>query len=600
MKPLQAMAALAFAAVACGGAQPRLTLFSTNWQDDRGTSIARVWETLERVPIPAAADVIVGVTERGDALIGLPISGERASRWTVSHALDARPVVAGDVVVGSGGGEIFAVDAATGRMVWRCPSGGLPLVGAGDDGSITVATFEQAGGLGSVLLAVRHDGEILRRIETDKALGAPAVVGHLAFVPWAGQYVSVIDLASGNETARVTLRQQMSHAWTQAQSLWFGQLGFTRFDQRISLASSGGATMTTVLSSDLPGTPTLMPPGVTPLPAAANAGDKVRLYARPAATDAGVTMSDGRFYATYFRVAMGFEVSGTKIDWVHVHAADFLGGAAGVGAVVLCDEQGKAVALDGKSGGILAEMDLGQPLRACVVNVDAAREGVGTPVVKPLAAQLEDAVRVDDPTITTAQRFLLRELAAVDDPSATRTLIDVASDPRASPDLVADARTALAKRRNGQTFMEQALERHFDFLKDVLSEPPVGPIAVALGAMKERAAAPLLAAHLLDPNDTPDDVKQTAAALAVVGGPDELLAMRQFFGMYRASAEDDDVAAAVVSIAEALLASADKGARAEVEVAANDSRTVPYTRDRLVQMLAAAQLDAGPAPSVAR
>jgi len=297
---------------------------------------------------------------------------------------------------------------------------------------------------------------------------------------------------------------------------------------------------------------------------------------------------------------MGFEVSGTKFDWVHVHAADFLGGAAGVGAVVLCDEQGKAVALDGKSGGILAEMDLGQPLRACVVNVDAAREGVGTPVVKPLAAQLEDAVRVDDPTITTAQRFLLRELAAVDDPSATRTLIDVASDPRASPDLVADARTALAKRRNGQTFMEQALERHFDFLKDVLSEPPVGPIAVALGAMKERAAAPLLAAHLLDPNDTPDDVKQTAAALAVVGGPDELLAMRQFFGMYRASAEDDDVAAAVVSIAEALLASADKGARAEVEVAANDSRTVPYTRDRLVQMLAAAQLDAGPAPSVAR
>jgi hypothetical protein len=110
--------------------------------------------------------------------------------------------------------------------------------------------------------------------------------------------------------------------------------------------------------------------------------------------------------------------------------------------------------------------------------------------------------------------------------------------------------------------------------------------------MKERAAAPLLAAHLLDPNDTADDVKQTAAALAIVGGPNELLAMRQFFGMYRANADDDDVAAAVVSVAEAMLASPEKGPRAEVQAAANDSRTVPYARDRLVEMIGAEQIDA--------
>lgn len=599
MKPLRIVAVAALAAASCGGTPARLALFSTNWQDDRGASIARVWRNVESIPIPPAADVVVGVDQRSDALIGLPIAADARSPWTVSHTLDARPIVAGNVVVGSGGGEVFALDAATGRILWRHPSGGLPLVGAGDDGTITVATFDQAGGLGSVLLAVRHDGEVVRRIETDKALGAPAVVGHLAFVPWAGQYVSVVDLSSGDELARVTLRQEMSHAWTQARSLWFGQLGFIRFDERISLASSGGATMTTVPSSDLPGTPTLMPPGVTPLPASANAGDKVRLYARPAATDSGVTISDGRFYATYFRVAMGFESSGSKIDWVHVHAADFLGGAAAAGAVVLCDEQGKVIAFDSKTGGILSELDLGRPLRACVVNVDAARPE-GRPEARPIVLQLEEAIRVDDPTITTAQRFLLRELAVVDDPSATKTLIDVASDPRASPDLVSDARTALAKRRNGQAYMEAALQRHFDYLRDILSEPPVGPIAVALGAMKERAAAPLLVAHLLDPNDTGDDVKQAAAALAVVAGPDELPAMRQFFAMYRASAEDDDVAAALVSIAEALLASTEKGARAEVEAAANDPRTVAYARDRIIEMLAAERPDAGAGPSVSK
>ena len=110
--------------------------------------------------------------------------------------------------------------------------------------------------------------------------------------------------------------------------------------------------------------------------------------------------------------------------------------------------------------------------------------------------------------------------------------------------------------------MEAALARHYDFLKDVLRTPPVGPIAHALGAMKEKAAAPLLASHLLDPADTEDDIKQTAAALAVLAGAGEVPALREFFGMYRATAEDDDMAAAVVNIGQALAATGDKAGRA--------------------------------------
>ncbi|MCP6769992.1 hypothetical protein NL529_34600, partial [Klebsiella pneumoniae] len=77
--------------------------------------------------------------------------------------------------------------------------------------------------------------------------------------------------------------------------------------------------------------------------------------------------------------------------------------------------------------------------------------------------------------------------------------VDLASDTRTGPDLLGDARAAIAKRRNGAAYMEAALGRHYDFLKDVLRAPPVGPVAHALGAMKERAAAPLLASHLFDP-----------------------------------------------------------------------------------------------------
>jgi len=104
---------------------------------------------------------------------------------------------------------------------------------------VTVVTFRKAGAVGNVLLAVAHDGEVVRQIETDKPLGVPAVLGRLAFVPWADQYVSVIDLANGDEAARVTLREQTSRAWTQGGSLWFGEAGYIRFDEHIKDASKG-------------------------------------------------------------------------------------------------------------------------------------------------------------------------------------------------------------------------------------------------------------------------------------------------------------------------------------------------------------------------
>ncbi len=596
------LAALAATVASCGGAQTGgMKRFSTDWEDDRGVSIARVWERLSGTAIPPSADIAVGIARRDDKLIGMPLAG--GSKWTFAHALDARPIVAGNVVVGSGGGEAFAVDAATGNVLWHHPTGGATLLGAGDDGKVTVSTFRKAGSTGSLLLAMTHDGEAVRQIETERALGAPAVLGGMAFVPWAGQYVSVIDLANGGEVARVTLREQSSRAWTEGGALWFGEIGFTRFDGRIRDASKGQASTVTLPLRELPGAPKLMAPGNVPLATAANAEDKTRLYARPEGGDGAVSIGDGRWYATYFRLAMAFDAGASAarpsprrtpagaLAWVSVHDADFVGGAAASGGVVLCDEAGKVTELDSKTGGVLSEGDLGEPVRACVVNIDERRV-TGTPrEVKPLDRQLEDAVLVDDPQLVVIQKLLLRELTAVDDELVTKTLVDLASDPRTSPDLLVEARKALGNRRNGAQYMESALERHYDFLKDVLRPPPVGPIAQALGAMKTKAAAPLLASHLLDPTDTDDDVMQTAAALAVVGGPSELPALREFFGMYRATADSDDVATAVADVGEALLALDGTSGRTAVEAAAADPATVAYARERLQALLGALPTD---------
>jgi outer membrane protein assembly factor BamB len=578
------------ALAACSGARMQVRLFSTEWEDDGGASIARVWDRIGGAAVPAAPNVVVGVADDGGplALVGMALDGTDTAPWRFEHPLDARPAVVGGVVVGSGGGETFALDALHGQLLWRRPTPGLAFLGAGDDGATTVASFRRSGSLGSVLVAMHHDGTLVREIDSERPLGSPAVVSNLAFVPWAGEYVSVIDLATGDETARVTLRTETSHAFAQGGSLWFGEMAFARFDAHIREASKGQATLVTLPSRDLPGTPRLMRSGGAVVPPMAGAEDKVHLYARPAAgaDDAHAIPSDGRFYATCFRLVMGFDATNGKLGWVRLRGADVLAGAAGSGGVVFCDAKGDVVALDAATGGILSEAHLGHPLRGCVVRVDEGRL-TGSPAdTQPLVTALEQAVRADDPMLASGQRFLLRELATVDDASATQTLVDLASDPRTGPDLLLDARAALAKRRTGAAAMEAALERHYDYLKDILRPPPVGPIARALGAMKERAAAPLLAAHLLDPEDTSDDTKEAAAALATLAGPGELPAMRRFFGMYRATADDDNVAAAVVSVGEALLSMGDKDGRAQVELAVSDAMTVPYARERLEAMLA--------------
>jgi outer membrane protein assembly factor BamB len=592
---LIAMASSA-AAGGCGGGQTRLNLFSTDWQDDAGVSIARIWQRVGSAPVPPAADVVLGVTGHADKIIGLPLGGSGASRWTFAHPLSSRPVVAGSVVVGSGSGEVFALDAANGHVIWRRQTGDIPLLGAGDDGTVTVVVFRQAVGAGSVLLAVTHDGQVVRQIETDKPLGAPAVLGRLAFVPWAGQYVSVINLTNGDEAARVTLREETSRAWTDGGALWFGQVGYTRFDARIQDASKDKASHAGIKIPTLPGEPRLMPSGAAPVPTLAGAEDKVRLYARPQAVDSGgrgAVIEDGRFYGTYFRLAMGYDSATSKVAWIHLHDADFVGGTASAGGVVLCDEQGRVTGLDAVTGGIDFEADLGERVKACIVNADAWHPTRAPAETKTLTAQLGDALLANDLQLVPMQKVFLHDIAGAPDDTATKVLVDLASDPRTSPDLIPDARLALANRKNGAKFMEAALERHYDYLKDVLRAPPVGPLAHALAVMKDTAAAPLLASHLLDPADTDDDVMQAAAALVVVAGPAEVPALRQFFGMYRATAPTDEVSAAVVSVGQAL-ATLDPSARGQLEAASQDETTVSYARDRLSDALKAV-----PAPSPA-
>lgn len=586
--------ALPLTLLACGADPSRPKLFSTQWLDDQGQSIGEVVARLRGVRPAAGPDLVVAVAGNADKIVAAPLSGGGPS-WTFAHALETRPIIAGPVVVASGGGEVFALDAATGKKLWARPSGGLPLLGAGDDGQTTALTMSRGGG--STLLLVGRDGGVRHQIETEKEIGDPAVVGGVVFVPWANQYVSAIDAATGEEIGRVTLRDKVTRAQAIGGALYFGELAYVRFDDRITTASRGGANRVGIPSRELPGTPRLLVPGTEKLPAVANARDRDRLFGRPNSPEGSLSIDSGRFYASYFRLVLGFEAARGQLAWVHTHPADVIGGEAVPGGVALCDEQGNVVVLDAKDGQVSAQRSLGEPIKSCTISADAFRAPPSPGQAPPLAEQIALAVSNREATLATAQRLLLRELATLESETATKTLVELASDPRTAPVLAHDARAALANRRNGATYMLAALEKRYDFLKDVLSPPPVGPIADALAAMKESRGAPALAKHLLDPANTDDDVRRAAAALAVLSSKGEADEIERFFAMYRGTAETEDVARAVASAGEAMLRIDPKKGRALVEAAAKDPMTVEVARTRLEALLAAAGEPAGAEPS---
>lgn len=576
---------------ACAGAT-RTDLFSTDWSDDQGRSILVVQSKLRGTHAPPGANIAIGIAGHNNLIIAQPLGA--GSRWTFAHPLDARPFLTGALVIGSGGGELFALDAATGKKLWARATGGVPVFGAGDDGQTTVVSLTRAGGAGSTLLAIARDGSVVRQVESDHVLGIPAVMGGYAFVPWDDQYVSVLDIANGDEPARILLREKTSHAWTQGGSLYFGELGIYRFDDRIWQASKNQASYLSLPARELPGSPDLLnPPAERQLPNA-TARDRVHLYARPGSPDQPLRLDGDRFYATYFRYVMGLSGAG-HLAWVHTHPTSVIAGAAGAGSLVICDEAGKVTILGAGHGETLKQLDLGQPLQSCVLQVDdlAAPAALDTPPSLP--EELSIALRDNDAQLVSAQRLFLRELATENEESATKVLVDLASAPQTPPVILTDARAALATRQNGAEYMRAALAKKYDFLKDVLRPPPVGPIAQALAAMKDVSAAPVLAEHLFDPADTDDDVMQTAKALAILGGPPQIDTLKEFFSVYHASAQTPEISSAVVSVGESLLRFGGKDGRALVDRAIADPNTPGEISSKLKGLEQAADANAQPA-----
>jgi outer membrane protein assembly factor BamB len=114
----------------------------------------------------------------------------------------------------------------------------------------------------------------------------------------------------------------------------------------------------------------------------------------------------------------------------------------------------------------------------------------------------------------------------------------------------------------------------------------VGPLADALGALRERRSAPLLARHLNDPANSIDDVSHAAVALETLATGAELGELKTFFALYRATADEPLLVRAVLSVGAALLRVGGPDGKSLVERASSDPLTQPEVRQGLGELVA--------------
>lgn len=576
---IPALLGLAALATACGGGQTRGSPLDREWSDEDGRelqSFVARWAPPER---PSMPDVAVGVVSPS-RLIGRSIG--KGERWTFEHPLESRPHVAGNVVVGLGDGELFALDALSGEPLWYRNALGQ-IRGASDDGNTTVVCIASVSGARTTVLAIERNGSVVRQLYEEGVVGPPAVFDAYAFLPYRGNTVVVLDVLAGSEAARVISDQPIERVVAWGYDLYFAGEGALRFDGAVVGARTGGGTRIAIPERNFPGSPRWLSQPSGPLPVALSKSEHARYFARPRSRDGRNDRVGIHHYAlSYRRIVVGLEAPEARTRWVRSFDDAVLDGSEGRDTLALCDAGGQVHWLDIDSGEVVFTTTLGERLISCAIQSDGAppasrpvvarrlapspQRGEGWGGGHHLATQLRAAISLTDGPLAPIQLELLDDLAALDGDEATSALLAVAREDRPEPRswrrAIGDkARELVGRRASGGGAMLDALRRE---ARDderlgkgwhpwmTRPKPPVAEMARALARMKVTDASPFLAPYLHHPGLADHEIETLAQALATLAGQGQRLDLVRFFARHRCATERPHLARAALAAARAL------------------------------------------------
>ena len=585
------LVASAISLTGCGGA----VAFGDTFPDNREDHLALVTQRLEAGREAALRahheqPILVAVSSAPMRLIAHDLE-QGTQLWETPVELRTVPYVAGHSVVTHEGNEVVIRSLTTGRVTGRVGDRSLNLVGAAGEGDRGVIVLSTGGGVSAFSVVVGLSGGAPTfQAEMQQPLGAPAVAAGMGFVPWGHQNISVVDLGSGSEVARLRATQGVvASAVAEGGNIFFGQEG-------AALLNTNVAPTFISIPGEMPGDPALLRDAYQPPPGPNSAQSRVRLVTRLTAREGAAAFEGDAAYLVYYRLVIALNADGQSARWIAQLPRDAVGADVIDGGLLVTDESGAVHLLSTTDGRESRAVQLGSGVIYASSQADALSPGTPSGEVLPLRDQLLSAAQNTDARLVPLRELAVRLLAALPEAEVTGNLIAVCEEPATTASVRAEACRVLALRSTGNADLLHALERHASFLRGIHA-PPVGALAQAALVMNEHRAVPLLLAHLRDSETASADIAPLARVLGAFGEASAAEPLADFIRLYRAETIDAGLNEGLLASLTAYRTLLGPTSREFLEETSTDALTPTAIRDGARAEIAALEAPTQAAPT---
>jgi outer membrane protein assembly factor BamB len=577
--------------------------FATRYPDNVEPDFASVVDRAQAGASRTTPPIAAGVTAAGH-LYGYDMAAKRVI-WEVPARPRFQPLLAGNSIVIQEGGRVVGLDVKTGSQRFQFDAGDMHLVGAdGVDDRAVIALTSGQGTYARSQVVLMSGVQRLWNHTLAHPVGVPALTGDVVLVPWSNQYLSGLDAASGEELSRLRVRDGViSHAFVNAGHVYVGsQHGIALLSHQLLAGNLDSGAHYTPPTRELPGQPAFLYDAYAskPLPPPESAHSRVQLTWESATSgNNAVGLTSNNVYLIFYRFVLALDQRDYTLRWAHTHDVDVVGGRAQHDGIVIANANGGLTYLGAESGAPLwreqnapVSVDLEFPANQRAVG--AARN----PAVSKLnlREQLATAARDPDARLVPVRLLAVQLLSEMPDAAATGDLVALCEDDRTTVTVRKAACKLLRGRTVGGEHVLRALERHASFLA-ATTAPPVGALAKAASAQKETRAAPLLIAHLRDPNTPSEGLPDLVQSLGELGDAEAVEPLRKFLKLYHADPVDEHIARTVALIPAALAKLQGAEAKPLLNDIVNDGMSAGGVRESATKVLAS--LDAGGQPPAA-
>jgi len=558
--------------------------------------------------LPGSALVAYVTPQPGSKLVVYDLQAGRA-RFQVEGVLRSRPQLLRDVVVAvaeqDGQSKLVAYDLQTGQQLASYALPRASWLGAaqvGDELIFTTSSLSfRPSERGSTVTALNaKSGALSWERNVPYAVSRPTAAAGRVYLISDHADVWALEADSGSSVGCSRLGSEPVE-WLQASGdqLLLG----THTARAVQL---GQATPTELGRlqlpiTELPGQPLLQPSAYQSIPAVRSAYGRVVLATTLEAASAGPALAHaGGYYFAFYRHLFAFDGSG-QLRWAHKLGADSAELRATAEHVRVVTESGQVLWFASDTGAPLGRVKLPDQLTSADSSaVAAAPTSASTDESSSSSLQSElRALALDtDARLLPSRKLAVSALAASAEPSASRDLLDVYTQPSAPRELQSHVARALAVRERGSEHLASALSGDYNFLSGTPA-PPLAAIVPGLVKNNEQRAVPRLIDRLFDPDTRLSELQLLVDAIAKLGGPQAKKPLAEFLALYHADSSLADDVSSLLTAAKALAPEAPASAQAAagaarrpepelqlLEAISKDPSTLAPVKDGLVSLLA--------------